>query len=171
MKIKVKLGNLDEAVNALEDYQKSLNVKAKVLIEKLAEVGFDVADIRFKQAQYDGVNDVVVQSPQWVEDNKIVLLAKGNAVTFIEFGAGVRYTEVHPLALEKGAIRGAYGKGKGKNKSWTYYGEPGTNGKIVRVSDKGMIIRTEGNPPARAMYEAVKTMREKILEIAKEVFK
>lgn len=171
MKVKVKLGNLNEAIKTLEDYQKSLNAKMKVLMDKLAEVGFDIADIRFRQAQYDGTNDVVVQSPQWVKDNKIVLSAKGNAVTFIEFGSGIRYTEIHPLALKQGAVRGAYGKGKGKNKSWTYYGKPGTNGKIVRISSKGVVIRTEGNPPARAMYEAVKTMREKILEIAKEAFK
>lgn len=170
MKLKIKLNDIEGAIAKLEEYEKSIRNKTKVLMERLANVGYDVANVRFSQAQYDGTNDVVVKSPEWVDDNKIVLVAHGNTVTFIEFGTGVRYTEIHPLALEKGAIRGGFGKGHGKKDSWAYYGNPGTNGKIVRESKNGIVVRTNGNPPARAMYEASKNMREEILKIAKEVF-
>lgn len=169
--IKIKLGDVGKAIQELEAYKKWLSEKAKELIERLAKIGVEVAAARFKNAQYDGDNDVVVESPRWVDDNKMVLVARGNAVTFIEFGTGVRYTEVHPLAADKGAIRGGYGKGKGNKRSWSYYGNPGTNGRVVRESSLGTVVRTEGNPPAMAMYEATKEMREKIAQIAKEVFK
>ena len=58
----------------------------------------------------------------------------------------------------------------------TYYGEPGTNGRVVRTQQKEGeeavdVIRTHGNPPARAMYDAGKAMRERIVEIAREVYK
>lgn len=169
--IKIKLGDVGKAIEELEAYKKWLTERTKVFLERLAKVGLDVAEARFKNAQYDGDNDVQMQAPQWVGENKLILVARGNAVTFIEFGTGVRYSEPHPLAAEKGAIRGGYGQGKGSRNSWAYYGNPGTNGKVVREAPLGTVVRTEGNPPAMAMYEATKAMRAKIAEIAKEVFK
>lgn len=170
MKIKVRLGKASEAIKELESFKKNLNVKIKIFCERLAEIGVETASVRFKTAQYDGTNDVIVQSPRW-EGNKLVVSAKGNSVTFIEFGTGIRYTEIHPKAAEMGAVRGAYGKGKGNRDTWGYYGETGTNGKLIReLGDGTPVVLTHGNPPARAMYEASKEMRANIAKIAKEVF-
>ena len=69
-----------------------------------------------------------------------------------------------------GAVRGGYGQGKGNQSSWGYYGEAGTNGRIIKTTDKGDLVITRGNPPARAMYEADKAIMSQILKIAKEVF-
>lgn len=170
MKIKVNLGNVEKAIRELETYKRNLETKIKILCEKLAEIGVEVAFARFKTAQYDGVNDVVVENPYW-EGDKLILAAKGNAVTFIEFGTGIRYADIHPKAAEMGAIRGGYGKGKGNRNTWAYYGESGTHGRIIReLGDGTPVVLTHGNPPARAMYEASKAMRANIAKIAKEIF-
>lgn len=170
MEIKVK--GLDGLIKKLKAYQKSLEEKQHRLLEELVKVGIDVASVKFQTAQYDGDNDVIVnRQPEWVEDNKLFLTARGNAVTFIEFGTGVHYAEQHPKAAALGAIHGTYGQGKGSRDSWGYYGNPGTNGKIVKENDKGTVVLTHGNPPARAMYDSAKEMRNQVATIAREVFK
>ena len=171
MKIKLNLSDVETSIKKLETYKKDLRNKQKILLMRLGEIGFNVTEVRFRQAIYDGTNDVVVQAPYWTEDDKLILSATGKVVTFIEFGTGIRYLQIHPKAAELGAVRGQYGKGKGKNQSWAYYGEAGTNGKIVREDAHGNVILTHGNPPAQAMYEATIEMRNKILDIAKEVFR
>lgn len=164
--------NVDTVIAQLKRYRDNLNEKIHLMLERLAEIGVDTASIEFKQAQYDGDNDVVVNAPEWIDDTKLIISATGSSVTFIEFGSGVHYTEQHPKAAEMGAIRGAYGKGRGSRDTWGYYGNPGTNGVVRKtVAGKGTLVLTHGNPPSRAMYKVGKDMREAIAEIAQEVFK
>ena len=171
MKIKVSLGNIDEAIKAIEDYEKRLEQKRKTFIERLSEIGVETARVSFKNAQYDGYNDVVVSDGRWIDDNRLVLSATGQSVTFIEFGAGVHYSSPpHPKADELGFARGSYGHGLGKLDSWRYDGDPGTNGEIITTGKHKGEIKTHGNPANRCMYDAGKEMRNKIREIAKEVF-
>lgn len=170
MKLKVSLGQLSEVIDALDQYKADLNRRCRTFLERLAAIGVDTADVRFRTAQYDGTNDVTVFT-QWDGDNKVKVIGKGNSVTFIEFGSGVYYQEEHPLASEKGAERGGYGQGRGKGRTWGYYGEdPGSNGKVIQNKKGETVILTHGNPPSRAMYEASKAMREQVLNIAREVF-
>ena len=141
------------------------------MLERLAEIGVETASVRFRNAQYDGTNDVTVDAPKWVSDNCIAVSASGTTITFIEFGTGVYYSEEHPQSSEFGFQRGGYGQGKGSQNSWGYYGEQGTNGQFVKTTDKGDVYVTHGNPPARAMYDASKDIRNNIITIAKEVFR
>lgn len=167
MKVRVKLGDLKEAIRVVRDYKDSLPEKNRKFLERLGELGMDVAQVSFRTAQYDGTNDVEV-SLRWEEDNRLLVVARGRAVTFIEFGSGSYYPDDHPLAEEKGAVRGGYGKGHGSQRTWGYYGEPGSRGQEV-PGREGLVL-THGNPPSRSMYEASKAMREKIMEIAREVY-
>ena len=173
-KIKVTLGNLKTALDEIDKYEKSLKEKMKVLMERLAELGIEEATARFKNVEYDGVNDVVVDDkPTWLDDNKLVIKARGRSITFIEFGTGVYNPGVHPKANELGMIRGAYGKGLGKNEKWSYVGNESdihAQGKAINVGDKTIII-TKGNNPNRGMYETAKKLRQEIEKIAREVFK
>lgn len=170
--MKIRVTGLDSLIKKLKAYQKSLAEKQHCFLEELVKVGIDVASVKFQTAQYDGDNDVVVNGhPEWIGDNKLFLTATGKAITFIEFGTGVHYTEQHPQAAEFGAIRGAYGQGKGSQDSWGYYGSLGTNGRVIRETDKGSVVLTHGNPPARAMYDSAKEMRNQIVNIAREVFR
>lgn len=167
----IRIIGIEQVLSHLDSYKNSLDSKLHRLCEKLAEIGVDIARSGFESAQYDGINDVEVNAPVWESENKLVIYATGNAVAFIEFGTGVHYSEEHPKAAELGAIRGSYGKGKGSNEYWGYYGSAGTNGEIVRTTQtKGNVVLTQGNPPARAMFNSAEEMKAKIVEIAKEVF-
>lgn len=169
--------NIDQLIKSIETRKNDINAKFRVFLERLAKIGIDVAQTRFYSAQYDGNNDVrVEQTPQWVDDHTLAITASGKAITFIEFGAGVHYTEQHPKADELGMIRGEYGQGKGKQNTWGYYGVPGTNGVVRKIKDTHdgggkVLVLTHGNPPARAMYDAGKAMRENVTRIAMEVFR
>lgn len=170
--IKISVSGVDEIIERLEKLKKSLETKQHELLERLSEIGIDVASVKFKSAQYDGINDVSVdKTPEWYDEKTLAIVARGQAVAFIEFGTGVHYVETHPAAQKVGAVRGSFGKGNGSKDSWSYYGNPGTNGHVVRTLEDGQtVVRTHGNPPARAMYDAGKAMREKIVEIAREVY-
>lgn len=171
MKIKVSLGNIDEAIKAIEQYEKSLEKKRKIFMERLAKIGVDTAKVSFKSARYDGDNDVMVTDPVWTNENRLVFSATGRSVLFIEFGTGVHHaSESHPKQAEFGYSRGSYGHGLGKLDSWRYEGNPGTNGEIITEGKHKGEVKTYGNPANRCMYEAGKEMRKQIREIAKEVF-
>lgn len=175
MKIKVSLGKISQAVKQVEDYKKALADKEREFLRRLAEIGVEEATARFTTAQYDGTNDVQVDAPIWLDDNKIAVRASGNAVTFIEFGTGYFYNsegDDHPAASKYGFTIGGYGQGRGKGDFWYYKGEPGTNGETPKkpsMAAKGSVF-THGNPQNRCMWEASKKIREEILNIAREVF-
>lgn len=173
MKIKVDLGNISKAIKALEEYKNTLVEKNKEFLRRIAEIGAKEARTRFTYAQYDGDNDVVVDEPEWVNENTIVVRAVGASVLFIEFGTGVHYaTPVHEKAEELGFERGGYGHHRGRHDFWFYKGNPGTNGEEPHDPDmaaRGLIF-THGNPANRCMWEADKKMRAEIAKIAKEVF-
>lgn len=173
MKITCTLDTLRDAIAQIEEYEKTIPAKKKELMKRLAEIGIEEASVRFANASYDGTNDVVVENaPIWEGEDKLTIRAFGQAIAFIEFGTGIYNPEVHPKANEMGAIRGGYGQGKGKRQSWGYYGNPGeanAGGTPVKTL-RGTVIVTRGNNPNRGMYDASQTMRDKIVEIAKEVF-
>lgn len=173
----ISVTGVDSIIKRLESYTKNLEEKNRIFMERLAQIGIDTASVMFKNAAYDGANgDVTVdRTPHWEGENTLVISASGEKILFIEFGTGVHYVE-HPKGAEMGYIHGTYGLGLGANKNgWAYYGEMGSNptppARIVRTTDDGRaVIRTKGNPPARAMYEASKKMRYKMAEIAREVY-
>lgn len=173
MKITVSIGNIAEALKQVENYRDLFVKKQKLFLRRIAETGIEEATIQFKEAQYDGENDVVVHEPEWVNDNTIVVKASGSSILFIEFGTGVYYgTPVHEKAEEFGYERGGYGQHRGKYDFWFYQGDPGTNGEEPCDPDmaaRGLIF-TRGNPANRCMWEASKKMRFELLRIAKEVF-
>ena len=171
--IKMQAKGIDELLSTLKRNRDTLDDKRKRFLERLALAGFDIANVDFKKATYAGFNDVQVLEPRWQDEQTIVLEAVGHAVLFIEFGTGVHYSEQYPKEIEGIAARGTFGDKKGSHDSWSYYGEPGNEGRIVRETKDGRtVVLTHGNPPAMAMYNASKKMRQKeiIVSIAKEVF-
>lgn len=168
MKIKLTV-NTNQVVRSIESYVNQLDSKTRTFLERLAQIGISSADASFRSAAYDGVNDVVVNStPVWVDERTIAVQASGRAILFIEFGTGVFNPGVHPQASEFGMIRGEYGKGHGKQESWVYIGEPGTNGEVLDADRN--VVRTRGNNASRSMYDAAEHMRNEIGRIAREVF-
>ena len=100
--------------------------KRNYLKNGLALIGAREASIRFTTAMYDGTNDVQVEV---TPTNKgWVITAKGDAVCFIEFGAGVYHNtaEPYPNPRPEGVVGiGEYGKGYGKRKAWGFYNDAG----------------------------------------------
>ena len=157
--------NVDTVILQLRRYRDDVPQKVERLFDKLSYLGAFRARVDFTSAMYAGTNDVEVSVEP--KDNGFEIVATGQAVLFIEFGTGIKNPE-HPQSAEFGYAHGTYGKGHGAYEhGWVYYGEQGNAGQPIREG----VYRTLGNPPARAMYNASKEMREKIAEIAREVFR
>jgi hypothetical protein len=160
-KITIQLSeeSIKAAIKEVARYKKWVDTKTKLLIEKLAIIGAQEASIRFASAMYDGVNDVSIEvgptSTGWM------ISAKGEAVAFIEFGAGVYHNpgEPYPRPRPEGVVGiGEYGKGYGKRRAWGFYDET------------GKLIKTRGTPAAMPMWYATTEMQREVERIAKEVF-
>lgn len=157
--ISLNSGELQRAIKEVKAYQRWVEQKTQELTKRLAELGAAEAKVRFGGAQYDGTNDSRVSIEPMADGYKVV--AAGNAVFFIEFGAGVYYngSEPYPEPRPAGVSKiGEYGQGKGKRKGWGFYDE------------SGELVITHGVPAAMPMLNASRVMLQDIERIAKEVF-
>lgn len=161
--------DIDRLLREVEDWKNWLLDRTTVFLGRVAQEGLEIASAKFEQAVYDGTNDVSVTVEPRGNDVRAVV-ATGKATLFIEFGTGVTYPDNHPEAGELGMKRGEYGQGHGKQQSWGYYGEPGTNGLLKEKKNGGFVVITHGNPANMPMYETVKELQDRLTNIAKEVF-
>ncbi len=153
----------------VENWKNWLQERTAVFLDRLAQEGMEIASVKFERAVYDGTNDVSVDVETRGSEVRAVV-ATGKAALFVEFGTGVTYPDNHPQAQELGMRRGEYGKGHGKQTSWGYYGEPGTNGRLKEKKNGGFVVITRGNPANMPMYETVKELQDRLTDIAREVF-
>lgn len=169
VKVPLSQRGIDTLLREIESYTVWLKERSQVLLDRLAQAGFEVASARFAKAAYDGTNDASVSLETRSEGVRAVV-AVGASVLFIEFGTGVTYPDNHPQAAELGMKRGEYGQGHGKQSSWGYYGDPGTNGVAKIKKDGSTVVITHGNPANMPMYETVKELEAMLPELVKEVF-
>lgn len=177
--ITVGIGEISKAIAEIDRYKREMDSKVRTLLERIAAEGIDVSSAIYKTAAYDGVNDVAVNGPEWIDAHTLAISAIGQAVTFIEFGAGKLRYGSHPWRDDLGFKAGGYGKGQGamskrqgamsKRQFWVYKGSAG-DARAGGIEIRPGIIKTQGNAPSRAMYEGEKAMRRRIKAIAKEVF-
>ena len=157
--IRLSTKSIDQAIKELKAYRDSLDRLKDQLLEELANIGVREASVRFTTAMYDGVNDSDVTLEPI--ENGYQIVATGQAVAFIEFGAGVYHNtgEPYPNPRPDGIVEiGEYGKGYGKRQAWGFKNE----------SDE--LVITHGNPAAMPMWYASEEMRNSILKIARRVF-
>lgn len=169
VKVPLSQRGIDTLLREIESYTVWLKERSQVLLDRLAQAGFEVASARFAKAAYDGTNDASVSLETRSEGVRAVV-AVGASVLFIEFGTGVTYPDNHPKAAELGMKRGEYGQGHGKQSSWGYYGDPGTNGVVKMKKDGSTVVITHGNPANMPMYETVKELEAMLPDLVKEVF-
>ena len=151
--------SIDSAIKELKAYKRDFLKKEKRLLEGLAEIGLREASVRFTTAMYDGINDVSFRLEEGT--NGYVIVAEGQAVAFIEFGAGVYHNtgEPYPNPRPDGIVNiGEYGHGKGKQMAWGYKNE----------NDE--LVITRGNPAAMPMWYASEEIKNSVLKVAKEAF-
>lgn len=166
---------IKQAIEEVQSYKKWVQQKTRAISERLSLIGIQEASIRFTGAMYDGTNDVHVRTEESSSGDEYVfsIIAEGQAVCFIEFGAGVYYNSAaYPLPKPEGVVGiGEYGAGKGKQRTWAYVGDdPGSNGKIYYSNASGTVVITHGNPAAMPLYYSSAEMKRQILSIAREVF-
>ena len=169
VKVPLSQRGIDTLLREIERYTVWLKERSQVLLDRLAQAGYEVASARFAKAAYDGTNDASVSLETRSEGVRAVV-AVGASVLFIEFGTGVTYPDNHPQAAELGMKRGEYGQGHGKQSSWGYYGDPGTNGVVKMKKDGSTVVITHGNPANMPMYETVKELEAMLPDLVKEVF-
>lgn len=159
IKMGLSTSSIQDGIQELKAYRKSLAAKTNRLLEELANIGVKEASIRFTTAIYDGLNDTSVNLKKTRGGYAIV--AKGKAVAFIEFGAGVYHNpgEPYPNPRPDGIVGiGEYGKGYGKRQAWGFRDE------------SGELVITHGTPAAMPMWYASEEMRDSIKAIFLEVF-
>ena len=151
--------SIEAAINEVRDYKAWIRRKTTEFVERLANEGAIQALIGYESAYYRGPKDVDVN----VEDrgdNTFAIVASGETILILEFGAGVTYGYGHPLAEQYGMGPGTYPDSKGHwddPKGWWLPKEAGGG-------------HTFGNAPSMTMYKVGKDLRERIVEIAREVF-
>ena len=152
--------SIRDAISDLKWYRDhTLKQKTDRMLKELGVIGVKEASLRFTTAIYDGVNDTDVSLE--LIDGGYCIKAEGNAVLFIEFGAGVYHNhgEPYPNPRPEGVVGiGEYGKGLGKRQAWGYKDEDGE------------LVITHGNPAAMPMWYASEEMRNAIKAKFLEVF-
>ena len=152
-------GSIDDIINGLESYKRSLKVKADALVKALADMGATNVSLIYARTPYTGpkITDVTVEERG---EGKYAIVASGQTVLFLEFGAGVTYGEGHPNPMGYGP--GTY-PGKG------HWNDP--NGWYLPKSALGKSgIHTYGNAPSAAMYYTGKGLHQMVKQAAREVF-
>ena len=152
--------SITKAIQLLKQYEKEFLVKEREFVRRLTEIGVSVAELGFSMADYDGTKDVLIAETQ--NGTRAAVIAYGTTVGFIEFGTGVKFKEYDSSSAEfTPPAHGSYGKGRGKNpKGWFF-----------KEYEGGVARRTYGNPPAEAMLTARDVMVERVVQIAREVWK
>lgn len=152
--------SIENAIKQLKQYEQEFAVKEAEFARRLAEIGVSVASAGFATADYDGINDVVVSLVQTSSGAAVV--ASGETVGFIEFGTGIKNPEWDASGMEYTPPKhGTYGKGRGKNPNgWYFTQSPGARA-----------IHTYGNAPAEAMRTARDVMVERVIQVAREVWR
>ncbi len=158
IQITLNSSSIDAAIKRLEAYKASIKQKEQELMLKLASVGLQRATVLYEAVQYDGRKDVFVEIEKI--DKGYAVVAGGETVAFLEFGAGATLGYGHPQAGQFGMGPGTYPDGKG------HWDDP--NGWWIPQESGGG--HTYGNAPSMAMYEAAKSIRNEVYQVALEVF-
>ena len=151
--------SITKAIQLLKQYEKEFLVKEREFVRRLTEIGVSVAELGFSMADYDGTKDVLIAETQ--NGTRAAVIAYGTTVGFIEFGTGVKFKEYDSSSEFTPPAHGTYGKGRGKNpKGWFF-----------KEYEGGVARRTYGNPPAEAILTARDVMAQRVVQIAREVWR
>ena len=156
--IQTNVKGVMDAASFLRNYDNALEDKCRDLCQRLADIGVIVAKAAYNTIAYTGNREYEVMVEP--TEKGCAVVADGETVLFLEFGAGVTYGCGHPKAQEFGMGPGTYPPTNPNNPHWK---DP--NGWYIPGGE-----HTYGNAPSMGMYFAGKTMREQIETIAREVF-
>lgn len=160
-----KQSDINKAIKKLKEYSVWVQQKSEELIDRLADIGVEVASITFDNNFEPYVSNNIqhdVHVYKLRDGNGYAISAQGKDVCFLEFGAGVYYngSGMYPTQTPNEIVGiGEYGHGWGKRRGWVF---KDTNGNAVF---------TRGNPPAMAMWQSEQAMIDAVTSVAREVFR
>lgn len=169
IRISLSEKDIDRAIKELEQYKQEiirktelLRVKVAERIAALAQSGFNGAIVDDLTGESGGSRKANVQVSIDERENVSIVIAAGEDAVWAEFGAGVYHngsagSSPHPKGQELGLTIGGYGKGMGKRQVWGFY-------------EDGELKLTHGAPAVMPMYNAMKTVCDEMVAVAKEVF-
>ena len=164
MEINIDLNDfssIGKAIKQLEDYRDSLDEKLKRVARELSEIGVPIVLVAYNNGTFEGNSDYDVRVEN--TENGCKLVAEGQDVCFLEFGAGTTTTSyegegqeglppIYPGSWSReggGALGGMfdlYGY-------WIWNGE-----RYVNLE------------PTLGLYKASEEMQRRAVEITKKVF-
>ena len=155
-KISVSLGNIDDAIRQLEEYEKKVQQNIKDFLSKLLESGVNIARAKIMPLGAIDSGELFdsLAFTLYKEGNKGIIFTDCKHACFVEFGTGVRGSNrPHPT------LPWAYDtEGHGWD-GWYYFDEK-----------RGFVRFTQGMPSRPFMYETAKELEQRVVEIAREVF-
>ena len=170
----IKLGlntkDIDRAIKGIEQYKKQILSKFDEYRKRLADEITKEAQMGFNGSTVDDIVSGSVSphsaevSVTFTDDGNIsVVVADGKDAVWCEFGAGVYHngsagSSPNPYGSKTGLTIGSYGDGKGSQTAWGYYDE-----------NKEVVI-TRGTPATMPMYNAMVSVANRAISIAREVF-
>lgn len=148
-------------LEAFDNLANGIDSRIPEFLNRLAQIGMEQAQLDYVMARYDGEKDVRVTVEERGE-NTVAIVAAGNSVLFLEFGAGYSLGYGHPEPMDYGP--GTY-PGKG------HWDDP--NGWYLPKAVQEAIGKEKsyGNAPSMGMYNARKEIEQSLTQIAQEVFK
>jgi len=158
----------DEVITKLSNLRLLIGTVTTDVVQELCKEGEVYAFNKVESAVYSGTNDVVVVSNGTGFNGRVD--AMGNAIAFIEFGAGMRYPADHPQAGEYGFYPGSFSRRKDLTKGWSYYGTPGLSD-AQRSEKMPGGWHTYGNPANKCMFHTAQYMRKRIIPLFREKWK
>ena len=167
IKLSLNDNDIDKAINELKLYKQELQKKIDTYHKRIAEEIAKIASLNFSSAEVEDKVRGGMRKPDVTVDvqsrgNILVVVADGEDAVWCEFGAGVYHngaagSSPNPYGNDLGFTIGNYGKGYGKQTAWGYY-------------EDGELVITRGTPASMPMYNAVRDVTKRAIEIAREVF-
>lgn len=168
LKAELSISSIRKLQKELEKYRDSLEHKARLLAEKLAERGVEIARVRVASLDAVFTGELIESIHNEYKDSKkggavFAVVVDSDHAAFVEFGTGqIGAESPYPFDLPDGV-------------TWEY-----ASGKTIRqLADgrygwfypkDGKWYFTEGMPARPFMFETSIELQEIVVEVAKEVF-
>lgn len=167
-------GAVAHLINKLNNMEAELQSKKELFLDALADFGVRQIEQRIAKAASKPYN-ISVQT--WADGSKSIVV-DSEEVCFLEFGTGVHYngSESYPDPSVRQNLGvagiGQYGKHKGQQDTWVYYGTADRWTFRVITNKKGMSVAfTHGIPAQGMLWYTSEEMQRMVEYLAKEIFK
>ena len=151
--------SIQDAIQQIEEYKRSLQVKTDIFINKMANIGLEVVRAEIETVPDEERGSYYVEDIY--EDNGVSIRLTGDKILFIEFGAGIKF------AVPQNPKAGQFNMGVGTYPDQTHaFSEYGW----WYTDDGGESKHSYGNPAYMPMYMASVEVINRAIDVAREVF-